>query len=231
MDVGAWLRRLGWSGTSRRSATTTSTPRSCRLTAEDLKDLGVASVGHRRKLLEAHRRAAERHAAVAAVVPGRCRTAATQTPAAGSPEAERRQLTVMFFDLVGSTALSARLDPEDMREVIRRLPGRCRRRGRAASRARRQVHGRRRARLLRLPAAHEDDAERAVRAGLGARRGGRAAAHAGGERARGPGRHRDRPGRGRRPDRRGRGAGAGGGRRDAEPRGPAAGARRAGQRW
>ena len=86
-----------------------------------------------------------------------------------SAGAERRQLTVMFCDLVGSTALAARLDPEDLREVIgayhrrrREVVGRYRR-------LRRQVHGRRRAGLLRLPAAHEDDAERAIRAGSRAR--------------------------------------------------------------
>jgi class 3 adenylate cyclase len=75
------------------------------LTAEDLKDLGVSLVGHRRKLL----------AAIAAlrsdIVP------VPDTPAAASA-IERRQLTVMFCDLVGSTELSARLDPEDLREVI-----------------------------------------------------------------------------------------------------------------
>src|SRR5271167_331635 len=75
------------------------------LTADDLKELGVRLVGHRRKLL----------AAIAAlrrdIVPVR------DTPGAAST-AERRQLTVMFCDLVDSTALSSRLDPEDLREVI-----------------------------------------------------------------------------------------------------------------
>ena len=81
------------------------------------------------------------------------------------------------------------------------------------------------------PQAHEDDAERAVRAGLAIWRcAGRQLETSAGETAGGPGRHRDRPGRGRRADRRRRGAGAGGGRRDAEPRGAPAGARRAGQR-
>ena len=65
-------------------------------------------------------------------------------------EAERRQLTVLFCDLVGSTELAARLDPEDMREVIRAYQGTV-----AAEIARRgpcrQVHGRWRARLFRLP--------------------------------------------------------------------------------
>jgi hypothetical protein len=89
------------------------------LTAEDLIGLGVTSIGHRRKLL----------AAIAALhqkpAPASEKTAPSPAPAPkenvaglGSSSAERRQLTVMFCDLVGSTALSARLDPEDLREVI-----------------------------------------------------------------------------------------------------------------
>jgi class 3 adenylate cyclase len=81
-----------------------------KLTAEDLKDLGVVLGGHRRQLLDAI-------AALGATVPA---TSVTSAPrdAPAPAEAERRQLTVMFCDLVGSTALSARLDPEDLREVI-----------------------------------------------------------------------------------------------------------------
>jgi SAM domain (Sterile alpha motif)/Adenylate and Guanylate cyclase catalytic domain len=79
------------------------------LTDQDLKDIGVL-LGHRRKML-----------AAIAQLPGA--TAATLEPAHRSepkPQdtAERRQVTVMFSDLVGSTALSARMDPEDLREVI-----------------------------------------------------------------------------------------------------------------
>ena len=81
-----------------------------KLTSEDLKELGVTALGHRRKLLDA----------IATL------NADSPTPAAPATEkeslprdaAERRQVTVMFSDLVGSTALSARLDPEDLREVI-----------------------------------------------------------------------------------------------------------------
>src|ERR1700745_3365560 len=85
------------------------------LTAEDLKDLGVSVVGHRRKLLDAI--AALR---TDAVVKAPCSDATTSSAPTVSPEdrAERRQVTVMFSDLVGSTALSARMDPEDLREVI-----------------------------------------------------------------------------------------------------------------
>ena len=72
----------------------------------------------------------------------------------------------MFCDLVGSTALSARLDPEDLREVIGAYHRSCAAVDRARRRVCREIHGRRRARLFRLPRADEDDAERAVRAGL-----------------------------------------------------------------
>src|SRR6202011_5416349 len=87
---------------------------------EDLKELGVTMVGHRRLLLEAI--VALREPAVPPV------TADTGAPDAGlgpgsqvSPTAgpERRPLSVMFCNLIGSTALSSRLDPEDLREVIR----------------------------------------------------------------------------------------------------------------
>ena len=80
------------------------------LTADDLTGLGITSIGHRRKLL----------AAIAALR-GEAPEPGTETaPAAApiAPEAERRQLTVMFCDLVGSTPLSTRFDPEDLREVI-----------------------------------------------------------------------------------------------------------------
>src|SRR5499427_7313694 len=79
------------------------------LTAEDLKDIGVSRVGHRRKLL----------AAIAVLRDdGRLKPAAERREVIGTTAAERRQLTVMFCDMVGSTALSARLDPEDLREVL-----------------------------------------------------------------------------------------------------------------
>ena len=81
-----------------------------KVSAEDLKDLGVVLGGHRRRLLDAI-------AALGAAVPAASATAAPRDAPAPA-EAERRQLTVMFCDLVGSTALSARLDPEDLREII-----------------------------------------------------------------------------------------------------------------
>ena len=85
------------------------------LTADDLIGLGVNSIGHRRKLLAA---IAARGAEPTLDLAGR---PASTTSAPISPltsDAERRQLTVMFCDLVGSTAISGRLDPEDLREII-----------------------------------------------------------------------------------------------------------------
>ena len=87
------------------------------ITADDLVELGVTSIGHRRKLL----------AAIAALKEGRGSFVAAspaepmrreQDTGIGPNAAERRQLTVMFCDLVGSTALASRLDPEDLREIL-----------------------------------------------------------------------------------------------------------------
>jgi class 3 adenylate cyclase len=85
------------------------------LTHETLKELGVTAVGHRLKLLDAI--AAMRSDAGGEAPPV---NPATSGAPSASPEdrAERRHVTVMFSDLVGSTALSARMDPEDLREVI-----------------------------------------------------------------------------------------------------------------
>ena len=99
--------------------------------------------------------------------------AQTNSPAVLPAGAERRQLTVMFCDLVGSTALSARLDPEDLREVIGAYHAVV-----AAEIARfggfvAKYMGDGVLVYFGYPQAHEDDAERAVRAGLGTRRRGR----------------------------------------------------------
>ena len=138
MDVAAWLQDLGlerYVPVFRENEIDERVLPS--LTAEDLKDLGVTLVGHRRRLLDA----------IAALGSA---TARSPPPAAG--EAERRQLTVMFCDLVGSMALSSRLDPEDLREVVGRISPRrrgCRQELRWLCR---QVHGRWRSGLFRLPA-------------------------------------------------------------------------------
>ena len=134
------------------------------LTAEDLKELGVASLGHRRKLLDAI-------AALRGDASGKAPSvdaATTSSAPSATPEdrAERRQVTVMFSDLVGSTALSARMDPEDLREVISAYQ-KC-----VAETVQRfggfvaKYMGDGVLIYFGYPQAHEDDAERAVRAGL-----------------------------------------------------------------
>ena len=117
MDIGEWLRSIDlgqYESAFRDNEISDEIVRS--LTADDLKDLGVTLVGHRRRILTA---IAELSTAAAAIPA----TAGTerQLPAVEALQgaAERRQLTVLFCDLVGSTAMSARLDPEDMREIIR----------------------------------------------------------------------------------------------------------------
>jgi hypothetical protein len=83
------------------------------LTDQDLEKIGIASLGHRRLLLRAI-------AELDSVERGTAKAASAAAAPAVAPHeiAERRQVTVMFSDLVGSTALSARMDPEDLREVI-----------------------------------------------------------------------------------------------------------------
>jgi class 3 adenylate cyclase len=158
MDVAEWLRDLGleqYAPAFRDNDIDREVLR--RLTAEDLRELGVASIGHRRRLLDA----------IAAL--GGSQRAAEPEPAPVAPassEAERRQLTVMFCDLVGSTPLSARYDPEDLREIVGAYH-RC-----VADTVTRfagfvaKYMGDGVLVYFGYPEAHEDDAERAVRAGL-----------------------------------------------------------------
>ena len=162
MDVGGWLRRLGleqYEAAFRENEIDDTVLPS--LTAEDLKDLGVGFVGHRRKLLDA---IAALRAKASAPTP--LSDAALETDEPAKDTAERRQVTVMFSDLVGSTALSARMDPEDLREVIsayqRCVAKTVRRFGGFVAR----YMGDGVLIYFGYPAAHEDDAERAVRAGL-----------------------------------------------------------------
>src|SRR4051794_34901714 len=122
MDVGGWLRELGleqYEAAFRENAITAELLPT--LTADDLKDLGITLIGHRRQLLNAI--AALRSEAVPAepvvAVSSSAPTDPTGPPGAPETTAERRPLSVMFCDLIGSTALSAQLDPEDLREVIR----------------------------------------------------------------------------------------------------------------
>src|SRR6516164_4502405 len=124
------------------------------LTEQDLKDLGVL-LGHRRKILRA---IAELPAAPAPT------EAATEPALRDAPE--RRHLTVMICDLVGSTALSARLDPEDMRAVIDAYHAACARITRTYDGFLAEFRGDGILAYFGYPRAHEDDAERTVRAGL-----------------------------------------------------------------
>src|SRR5438552_7892583 len=159
MDIAAWLQGLGLEryvpAFRDNEIDWEVLPK---LTSEDLREIGVAAIGHRRKLLDAI-------AALGATVPTAAVTAASSDVPAPT-DAERRQLTVMFCDLVGSTALSTRFDPEDLRELIGEY-----------HRVVADTVGRFDGFVAKYmgdgvlvyfgyPRAHEDDAERAVRAGL-----------------------------------------------------------------
>jgi class 3 adenylate cyclase len=167
MDIGGWLRGLGLERYEQVFRENEIDERVLpKLTADDLKELGISALGHRRLLLEA----------ISALRGDAARGEDTHSPPLPTPfdrgpsrpliEAERRQLTVMFCDLVGSTALSARFDPEDLREIegayhrcVTETVGRF-----AGFVAKYMGDG-----VLvyfGYPQAHEDDAERAVRAGL-----------------------------------------------------------------
>src|SRR6516162_5527079 len=161
MDVAAWLHGLGlerYEAAFRDNEIDWAVlPK---LTSNDLTDIGVTAVGHRRKLLEAIAQLSAADAPPDPIPP----TAPSGSTAAA--EAERRQLTIMFCDLVGSTPLAARLDPEDLRDVLG-----------AYHRAVAEVIARFDGFVAKYmgdgvlayfgyPRAHEDDAERAVRAGL-----------------------------------------------------------------
>jgi class 3 adenylate cyclase len=128
------------------------------LTDEDLKELGVASFGHRKKMLAA---IAELRAA-----PRPDRPAPRSDDEAPPEAAERRQLSVMFCDLVGSTSLSARLDPEDMREVIAAYHAACSPIITSYDGFVAKFMGDGILAYFGYPRAHEDDAERSVRAAL-----------------------------------------------------------------
>jgi class 3 adenylate cyclase/tetratricopeptide (TPR) repeat protein len=157
IDVGAWLRDLGleqYEAIFRANAIEGDVLRE--LTDQDFEKLGVL-LGHRRRLLRA---IAELDGI------GKAPPRSTAATALAQETAERRQVTVMFSDLVGSTALSARMDPEDLREVISAYQ-RC-----VAETVQRfggfvaKYMGDGVLIYFGYPQAHEDDAERAVRAGL-----------------------------------------------------------------
>ena len=116
MDIADWLRGLGlekYAPAFDENAINWDVL--SELTADDLKEIGVAAVGDRRRLLAAITALGESASPVAGPAPQPLARTAPVVPA----EAERRQLTVMFCDLVGSTPLSTRFDPEELREEIR----------------------------------------------------------------------------------------------------------------
>jgi class 3 adenylate cyclase len=127
------------------------------LTDQDLVKLGIP-LGHRKKLLRAIRQLADASAAAPPTV-----TASKFIP---HDSADRRQLTVMFTDLVGCAALSARLDPEDMREIIGAYQGCCTDLITRAGGFVAKCMGDGVLAYFGYPEAHEDDAERAVGTGL-----------------------------------------------------------------
>jgi class 3 adenylate cyclase len=135
------------------------------LTAEDLIAIGLTAVGHRRKLLSAIATLG-----VGAPAPALTATPATATapgppPAPAPAQAERRQLTVIFCDLVGSTALSTGMDPEDLRDVIASFQNRCSAVIRHYGGFVAKYMGDGILVYFGYPRAHEDEAERSVRAG------------------------------------------------------------------
>ena len=157
-QIADWLKKLGMSECAQRFAENGIDVAALRhLTDQDLKDIGVL-LGHRRKMLAA----IGDLAGAAPIPPGPTTTTEPKTQDTG----ERRQVTVMFSDLVGSTALSTRMDPEDLREVISAYQKSvtetvCRFGGYVA-----KYMGDGVLVYFGYPEAHEDDAERAVRAGL-----------------------------------------------------------------
>jgi class 3 adenylate cyclase/tetratricopeptide (TPR) repeat protein len=179
-DVAAWLRGLGlgrYEAAFRDNDIGADVLRE--LTADDLREIGVASVGDRRRLLAAI-------AALRGPAPS-SRTSADEAPppaqaaaptGAAPPRdaephrgadgrgAERRQLTVLFCDLVGSTALASRLDPEDLREVIAAYHGRAAALIRGGGGFVAKYVGDGVLAYFGYPQAREEDAECAVRAGL-----------------------------------------------------------------
>jgi class 3 adenylate cyclase len=160
-DIAQWLEELGLGRYAQAFAENDIDLRALpHLSDDDLNELGL-SLGHRRILQSALReqhetgQPAATHAARGIVQTGT------------TPEAERRQLTVLFCDLVGSTALSTRLDPEDMRDVLRAYQEACsgvisHYDGYVAKLMGDGVYA-----YFGYPLAHEDDAERAINAGLG----------------------------------------------------------------
>src|SRR5215472_1394241 len=181
MDIGGWLRGLGLERYEQAFRENEIDLRVLpELTADDLKELGVAAIGHRRLLLKAIADLAAGAEAPSDLTPPTASSGGSplfHPPLPGldpgitgegrvGAEAERRQLTVMFCDLVGSTLLSTRFDPEDLREIVgayhRCVTDTVGRFGGFVA----KYMGDGVLVYFGYPEAHENDAERAARAGL-----------------------------------------------------------------
>ena len=162
MDVGAWLGRLGLQQYAEVFAENRIDAEVLeQLTAEDLKELGVTALGDRRRLLTAIESLREGE---------RVRVSSGEQRRPGDAQtgsaAERRHLTALFCDLVDSTALSASLDPEDYQEIIRRYRSVITDAAGSQGGFVAQYRGDGALIYFGFPAAHEDDAERALRTAL-----------------------------------------------------------------
>src|ERR1700730_3708765 len=168
MDVAAWLRGLGleqYEPAFRDNYVDANVLPD--LTADDLIGLGVTAIGHRRKLLAAIvALKSEAASTLAADASDESSPKRALVSTARSSDAERRQLTVMFCDLVGSTALSTQLDPEEMSNVLGAFQKACVSAVTEFGGSVAKYMGDGALVYFGYPEAHEDDAERAVRAGL-----------------------------------------------------------------
>ena len=174
MDIVVWLRSLGlgkYEAAFRENEIDETVLPS--LTHENLKELGVTAIGHRLKLLDAIaalRKDASVQAPSVTVAPARSSTVTPTAASVAEPVGERRHVTVMFCDLVGSTGISAGLDAEDWRDLVGAYLD-------AASAAVTEMGGHVAKKLgdgimalFGYPVAQENDAERAARAALSIQR-------------------------------------------------------------
>jgi class 3 adenylate cyclase len=174
--IADWLEKLGMSEYAERFADNDIDFTILRdLTDQDLEKIGVASLGHRRKLLRAiaslnDTPAVGAASAQAAILSPQPIAVALSAPAPAEPVGERRHVTVMFCDLVDSTGIAARLDAEEWRDLVGAYVD-------AASTAVGEMGGKVAKKLgdglmalFGYPVAQENDAERSVRAALAIQR-------------------------------------------------------------
>ena len=174
MDLGGWLRSLGlgkYEAAFRENEIDETVLRS--LTHETLKEIGVAAVGHRLKLLDAIaalRRDESQHILSAIAAPARPSAATTSAAPVADRVGERRHVTVVFCDLVGSTSISAQLDAEEWRDLVSAyLDAACAAATEMGGHVARKL-GDGLMVLFGYPVAQENDAERAARAALSTQR-------------------------------------------------------------